>query len=510
MNMKKTLKRSLALLLTFMIALSTLTCLAVAAEDDVTEVTIYVTYDEKEIRPGLDKYVDIKYTISPVTDLMKLRFTVSDPEELVFETLTDTSHSYAEALFGGEGEMSTSGRSIQASAYYAGSAFSCDEDYYLFAARYSVPDNTAGGEVTFGLDEASVSLLGAGTVTVNVETEPIPIVVVDTSALESEIMIAEAYLNLKDHYSEYSINNLEKALDAAQEVLNNIRNYYQDDVNQVLDALKTAVDNLRSPADEVAAAIEAAEQLRESDYTKDSWGNMTDALEAAKEIQSKGDAATDDELNGAANALYAAIDALEVLPEQDALAASREALEQAIETVKGLNEDDYSESSWAALQAALEAAEEVLNNENATKEELDDAYDALALALARANLESDVELAKQLDSSKYTADSWAVLQAALDDAEAVLDDENATQTELENADDALAAALDGLVPADTDKDGGTTTTYPGGTSSGGTTSGITSPQTGDSNIFLLFMSALAAGMGTCAVICVSKAHRKKA
>ena len=86
-----------------------------------------------------------------------------------------------------------------------------------------------------------------------------------------------------------------------------------------------------------------------------------------------------------------------------------------------------------------------------------------------------IEKAEGTDLSGYTADSVALLNAALTNAQAVAADENATQDEVDAAADTLQAALNGLVFVD-----GTNGTANGG--NGATTpvgDGTTPTKTGD-------------------------------
>ncbi len=55
----------------------------------------------------------------------------------------------------------------------------------------------------------------------------------------------------------------------------------------------------------------------------------------------------------------------------------RDALEEEVEEAKTMNKDAYSADSWAAFEKALESAEAVLNNPNASLESLSEALDAL-------------------------------------------------------------------------------------------------------------------------------------
>ena len=60
-------------------------------------------------------------------------------------------------------------------------------------------------------------------------------------------------------------------------------------------------------------------------------------------------------------------------------------------------------------------------------------------------LEEVVAKANQIDANVYTAKSYAVLEAALKDANAVLANENATQEEVDVAVQSVQAAMDSLV-----------------------------------------------------------------
>ena len=76
----------------------------------------------------------------------------------------------------------------------------------------------------------------------------------------------------------------------------------------------------------------------------------------------------------------------------------------------------------------------------------------------KADLRKEVESASKLDEKDYTADSWKVFAAALDNAKAVLEDKDATEaqisgalTTLKSATAALAKAGDTGKPDDGDK-----------------------------------------------------------
>ena len=120
------------------------------------------------------------------------------------------------------------------------------------------------------------------------------------------------------------------------------------------------------------------------------------------------------------------------------------------------NEEDYTADQWLILQQAIEDAQAVLENEDATQTEVYNAYKALQAALEdtaaepepetpdKSGLQDAIDSAVQ-DSDKYTEDSWQIYQEALANAEAVLNDENATEEDIANALAALQEAENALI-----------------------------------------------------------------
>ena len=76
--------------------------------------------------------------------------------------------------------------------------------------------------------------------------------------------------------------------------------------------------------------------------------------------------------------------------------------------------------------------------------QLDEARQALVPKNDKYNLAELIQKAEQLSAQTYTADSWETLQDTLDQAKTVMDDDNATQTQIDEAVDALQKAIDQL------------------------------------------------------------------
>ena len=120
----------------------------------------------------------------------------------------------------------------------------------------------------------------------------------------------------------------------------------------------------------LAAAIEKAEGLNESDYTKDSWKALQSALAEA------------DTALKAADSLNKAIDALEAAtPDEPTKEVSTDALEKAIKAAGALKESDYTADSWKALQSALAEADTALK-EKKDQDTVDKATEKLNKAIS--------------------------------------------------------------------------------------------------------------------------------
>ena len=130
----------------------------------------------------------------------------------------------------------------------------------------------------------------------------------------------------------------------------------------------------------LAAAIEKAEGLNESDYTKDSWKALQSELTKAKSaLEAK---ESQDAVDKAADSLNKAIDALEAAtPDEPTKEVSTDALEKAMKAAGALKESDYTADSWKALQSALAEADTALK-EKKNQDTVDKATEKLNKAIS--------------------------------------------------------------------------------------------------------------------------------
>lgn len=125
------------------------------------------------------------------------------------------------------------------------------------------------------------------------------------------------------------------------------------------------------------AAIAEADNLKEADYTADSWSVYQAALQSARTaLEAK---ESQDAVDQALAALNAAKDAL-VKAEEEPVAINTASLEKGIADAKALKEADYTADSWKALQSALSDAQKALEAKE-SQEAVDNATNSLNKAI---------------------------------------------------------------------------------------------------------------------------------
>lgn len=130
------------------------------------------------------------------------------------------------------------------------------------------------------------------------------------------------------------------------------------------------------------------EKLHADDYTDASWDNLQKALTTAQDVLEDNDT-TQEEVN---RALATLTDAYENLQEKitQEVVLDTSALQEKINAIrnKNLKKDAYTEASWNNLQNALAAAQDVLENNDATQSDIDEAFKDVSIAFE--NLEKQI------------------------------------------------------------------------------------------------------------------------
>ena len=185
-----------------------------------------------------------------------------------------------------------------------------------------------------------------------------------------------------------------------------------------------------------------AETLNITGKSSGSVNEMIDALIVAQKSYVEGKVDVTEETNNLRNAINAL---------RDTVTSNKEKLTNKINDAKEIENNNYSIESWSRFEKALLEAIIVNEDSNATQEQVDKAYDDLDKAIKglidapvivdKTELSNVIETTNDFVEKDYTVDSWKAFKEALDHAKDVLQNENTTQDEV---DQALASLQDAI------------------------------------------------------------------
>ncbi|WP_146142817.1 S-layer homology domain-containing protein, partial [Brevibacillus sp. NRRL NRS-603] len=206
---------------------------------------------------------------------------------------------------------------------------------------------------------------------------------------------------------------LKQALEKANAVLAD-PNATQQEVDEALSVLKKAREGLKKPSvptptptptvDKTKLQAKAdeieSENLAGEDYTSESWDELQKALEKADTVLADRNA-TQEEVDKALSALTKAREGLQKPDEPTPTpTVDKSKLQARVDEIddEDLDEDDYTSSSWRKLEKALKRAKDVLEDPDATQDEVDEAL--AELKKARRDLESVDERDRDRDKER--------------------------------------------------------------------------------------------------------------
>ena len=264
---------------------------------------------------------------------------------------------------------------------------------------------------------------------------------VDVSALAESITAAESSVEAAESYTKTSYEAYASALATAKDAVENASD--ANAVEAAKKALETAVKNLAKVGDKTGleTLLQQAKAISEALYTPSSFHNLSTAVAAAEDLL------TSDELSAASieaaeAAIKAAMDALVKLGDKTELI-------QLIETYD--NEAQYSPSTWSEFKTILDAAKQVVTDTEASEESVNAAIaDLKAAAEKLVKVGDKTELAALLeqpreDAGKYTAASYSTYMQAIENAQLIMVDPEASDEDIKSALEALKAAIEALV-----------------------------------------------------------------
>ena len=266
---------------------------------------------------------------------------------------------------------------------------------------------------------------------------------------------------LQEKYDEYVVYNendytpeswtiFKAALDNAEAVLAN-EQATQQQIDDALKALNDAINVLviKEQANKLALqiAVEVADKVTDKDLEnvvpavvnefKAALANAKAVLDDANATQEQADTAFD----RLANAMHM----LEFFK------GNKTDLDKLVTQIESLNRADYSEVSWNAMLPVLDEAKDVLANENAMQEEVNETYTELIKAFLELRLKPNKDLLQELinkanglNAADYTAKSWQALQKEVEKASKVVADPKADYETVEKAIESLKGSIEAL------------------------------------------------------------------
>ena len=272
----------------------------------------------------------------------------------------------------------------------------------------------------------------------------------DVKALKALIDTYEKETLKEADYTTSTWNAYKSALDVAKAI---VADNSDSDQRQVDAAKKTLEDarkalGKRGNTAALKALVEKYQDLKEADYTHDTWEVFKEVFDAAKAIVKDNSNSSQVQVDAAKKALEDAYEALEDAPVNPQLDTSR--LEKAIADAKAVKKELYTTDSYDAMKVVWDEAEELLKAEAQDQDTIDAKTDDLNKAIEALVKRGDVkelsELMKayaeeKLNEEEYTTSTWNVYEIALNAAnEIVKDNSDSDQNQVDAAKKALEDA----------------------------------------------------------------------
>lgn len=286
-------------------------------------------------------------------------------------------------------------------------------------------------------------------VPVDPEIPEIPIIpiVVDYSELAS---VVENSANIdKSLFVSSSVYAFTREYSIGEQMIQE-RTASQIQVNQQVQALKTAIENLVKKGN-TSSLSELTSRLSDIDreiYTVDSLNVFDQAFNEAKKIISENDS-SQSLIDASYTKLESAYDQLRKVEQPN---LSLIYLARLVKECEALSADDYTQNSYTILSEKLSVARGLLQQESVQENDVNSAYQELVEAknslvnkADKSQLISIISYAEQLIEENYTTESWEVFISSLTQAQAISSDENATQNAVDSAVSALEGAMNDLV-----------------------------------------------------------------
>lgn len=227
----------------------------------------------------------------------------------------------------------------------------------------------------------------------------------------------------------------------------------------------TSLEPVEDVENNVQYQLYEAMQIEKGNYTEDSYQNLQTVIANTQTTLSNIWQGTHLEMNGSGFSAQPKLSCNELSAEaQKALCTDiknavnaleekgdKTSLKALIQEAESLSEENYTPNSFSKFKEALENAKKVEADEEATVSavseavsELTDAKNALILRADTSSLSALVAEMKAKTNDGYTQKSWQYFCEALEKAEQILQDANASQTDVNICESVLREAAEGL------------------------------------------------------------------
>ena len=238
-------------------------------------------------------------------------------------------------------------------------------------------------------------------------------------------------LDVKENkYTADSYKEFEKALKQAQKVLDKQAGEL-DAITNAKAELEVAYANLvkRGDIQSVKDELDTINKLKEKDYTSETWTILQDQVKLAQEFIKK------DEATITEKEVIDMVDALQKAKAQlvTKVSVSKKELKDYIASneLDKLDTNKYLTSTADSFKKALKNAQTLIEQEDATKEQLDEALKQLQDARTQLVLKATDDevnalkaLMDQYQEKDYTVSSWKEFEKVYNDVKAALENEN--------------------------------------------------------------------------------------
>lgn len=256
--------------------------------------------------------------------------------------------------------------------------------------------------------------------------------------------ITNAEVVKETDWSTSSYQFMKEKLDNAKEIIVK-KKVTQEEIDQAKDELVSAYNVLSVDLSDLNQVLSNAKNYQEVNYTVDSFQVLQDAVTKTENFLKN--THTQAEINTEVASLNSAIDQLVLFKEAD-----KTALVNAIDQAKALNENEYTPNSYIDFKDAITNAETVNNTYRATVDEIQTAINTLETAKANlvkrastTSMNQAITEAKAKYDAGYTTASIDALKQAVADAEALLSNANATQSDVDSKTNAITQAIADLI-----------------------------------------------------------------